>query len=90
MQIFKFLWNYKIGVTGGIIYAIFSALAMYSLACTTSEGLCIIVAPSVFHQTVIESLTGAPTNPWFISLVNLIVFVLEGAGIEFLVRKIGK
>ena len=91
MKILQFLLRYRVGVIGGIIYAIFSFLIVHILAlCTTADGLCILIVPSIFHQTILGMVSDSLVTAQYIFVVNLIIFISEGTFIECLVRKSAK
>ena len=91
MEVLRFLKRYKIGAAAGIAYGVVAFAAVYVLQiCQNSDGLCIAFSPLYFHESLIVLLNQSLATPVFLLILNLTIFIFEGAFMEMVVRKTNK
>lgn len=72
-----------------MLYGIIGFILLYGFElCETSEGLCILLSPLVFHESLVEIITKNLAKPSYLFFLNTIIFAFEGAATEMLVRKV--
>ena len=85
----RFFADYKIGAGVGLLYGVIGLVFLYGLGlCQNSNGLCVIFNPLVFHENIVKLFAKSLATPVFLVILNLLIFVFEGAAIEMVVRKV--
>jgi hypothetical protein len=89
MRLLRSLTEYKIGAIGGLLYGVVGFITLYGLGlCETSDGVCIVFSPLIFHQGLVELAAASLATPLFLIPLNIFIFIFEGAAIQWITHKL--